>query len=278
MNWLDHGHPLAALVCLLACAVLGWFVPHLIARIPEPEPEPAETGGSDLAETGAGTETEPEPDPDADTDVTVAAASPATSGAAAREKVPYVEIARSPGLAVRTATTSALVGAVLGASVGLDWVLPCLVFLTPVGVALAVVDWRTMLLPTRVIAPSYAVVIVLLLLAAAVDRDAHRLLGAALGWVVAGGLFWLLWRIYPKGMGYGDVRLSGILGLALGYLGWPQLLVGVYAGFLIGGLGGLLLAGLRLVQRKRYPFGPFMLVGAVVGVVLGPTVTAGLGY
>ncbi|HET8605164.1 MAG TPA: A24 family peptidase [Marmoricola sp.] len=274
MTWLDHGHPLAALVCLLSCAVLGWFVPHLIARIPEPEAEPVDSGAADV--TQSATVAEPEQDPDADTDISgVAAATPA---AGAREKVPYVEIARSPGLAVRAAVTSALVGAVLGASVGLDWVLPCLVFLTPVGVALAVVDWRTMLLPTKVIAPSYAVVIVLLLLAAAVQQDAHRLLTAALGWLVAGGLFWLLWRIYPKGMGYGDVRLSGILGLALGYLGWPQLLVGVYAGFLIGGLGGLVLAGLRLVQRKRFPFGPFMLVGAVVGVVLGPTVAAGLGY
>jgi leader peptidase (prepilin peptidase)/N-methyltransferase len=196
----------------------------------------------------------------------------------AREKVPYLEIARSPGLAPRTAVTSALVGALLGASTGLDWILPCLIFLTPVGVALSVVDWRTMLLPTKVIAPSYLAVIALLLVAALGQHDARPLLGAALGWVVAGGLFWLLWRIYPKGMGFGDVRLSGVLGLALGYLGWPELLVGVYAGFLIGGVGGLLLAGLKKVHRKHYPFGPFMLVGAVVGVAFGPVVVAGLGY
>jgi leader peptidase (prepilin peptidase)/N-methyltransferase len=237
MDWLADGHPLAALICLLGCGVLGWFVPHLIARIPEP---PADAGD--------------------------------------REKVPYLEIARSPGLAVRSTITAALVGGALGAAVGMDWILPCLVFLTPVGVALAVVDWRTMLLPTRVIAPSYAVVIVLLLVAAAVQQDAHALLGAVLGWAVAGGLFWLLWFIYPKGMGYGDVRLSGIIGLVLGYLGWAELLVGVYAAFLIGGFGGLLLARLKVVQRKRFPFGPFMLVGAVVGVVLGPTLVAGLGY
>lgn len=265
MDWVANGHPLAALICLLACGVLGWFVPHLIARIPEPESE-------------AEPQPEPQPHPDADTDVVTTDAEAAPASGSTREKVAYVEIARSPGLGVRAAITSALVGATLGATVGLDWILPCLVFLTPVGVALAVVDWRTMLLPTRVIAPSYAVVIALLLVAAAVQQDAHALLGAALGWAVAGGLFWLLWFIYPRGMGYGDVRLSGILGLALGYLGWAELLVGVYAAFLIGGFGGLLLSRLRIVQRKRFPFGPFMLVGAVIGIVFGPAVVAGLGY
>lgn len=270
MDWFAHGHPLAALICLVACGVLGWFVPHLIARIPEPGPEPGPEPDPDA-------ELRPHPDADMDVTVTDATAAP-LAGAGGRLKVPYVEIARSPGLGVRAGITSALVGALLGASVGLDWILPCLIFLTPVGVALAVVDWRTMLLPTRVIAPSYAVVIALLLVAAGVQTDADALLHSVIGWAVAGGLFWLLWFIYPKGMGYGDVRLSGILGLALGYLGWAELLVGVYAAFLIGGFGGLLLSRLRLVQRKRFPFGPFMLVGAVVGVAFGPAVVAGLGY
>ena len=48
----------------------------------------------------------------------------------------------------------------------------------------------------------------------------------------------------------------------------------MYAGFLLGGIGGLLLSVLRIVDRKAYPFGPFMLVGALVGVVAGPGVAA----
>ena len=63
-------------------------------------------------------------------------------------------------------------------------------------------------------------------------------------------------------MGFGDVRLSGVLGIALGQLGWGPLIVGVYSGFLLGGVIGGLLSALRLVDRKGYPFGPFMLVGA----------------
>ncbi len=145
-------------------------------------------------------------------------------------------------------------------------------YLVPVGVALAVVDWRTRLLPTRVIAPSYAVVTLLALAAALLGDDWPDLVRAGWGWAVAGGTFLLLWLIYPRGMGYGDVRLSGVLGIALGYLGWGELLVGVYAGFLLGGIGGTLLTLLRIVDRKAYPFGPFMLLGALIGVVWGASI------
>jgi leader peptidase (prepilin peptidase)/N-methyltransferase len=167
-----------------------------------------------------------------------------------------------------------VVAGLLGARLGWQPALVIALYLAPVGVALAVVDWRTRLLPTKVIAPSYAVVAALAVLCAALDGDRHALVTAALGWLVAGGTFFVLWFVYPRGMGYGDVRLSGVLGIALGYLGWAELLTGVYSAFLIGGVGGLLLSVLRLVDRKAYPFGPFMLVGAVVGVLAGPTVAA----
>ena len=65
-----------------------------------------------------------------------------------------------------------------------------------------------------------------------------------------------------------------LLGIALGFLGWGELMVGLFASFLLGGLGGGLLSVLRIVDRKSYPFGPFMLLGAVVGVVLGPAAAA----
>ena len=65
-----------------------------------------------------------------------------------------------------------------------------------------------------------------------------------------------------------------MLGLALGWLGWAELLVGIWSGLLLGGvLGGLLSVALR---RRDYPFGPFMLLGALVGVVLGQPVLPGL--
>jgi leader peptidase (prepilin peptidase) / N-methyltransferase len=234
-----------ALACALYGLLVGQLVPTLIARIPEPEPDPMPVQERD-----------------------------ATDKLDQPEKVLYADIARRRGLRWRASVATAVVAGLLGAGVGWTPALSFLLYLAPVGVALAVVDWHTRLLPTKVIAPSYAVVAVLAALSAWVEGDLDALVTAGLGWLVAGGTFFLLWFIYPRGMGYGDVRLSGVLGIALGYLGWAELLVGVYAGFVIGALGGLGLSLLRIVDRKAYPFGPFMLVGAVVGVLLGPYVAA----
>jgi leader peptidase (prepilin peptidase)/N-methyltransferase len=232
-----------------AGALSGLGVPALVRRIPEPaEPEPE-------AEADAELETEP-----VET-VTVA------------PKEPYAAIAALPGLAGKSALACAVVGALVGARLGWSWDLLVLGYLVPVGVALAIVDWRTRLLPTKVIAPSYAVVIALCVLGGPLG-DWADLERAAWGWLVAGGTFVLLWLVYPSGMGYGDVRLSGVLGLALGFVGWGPLIVGVYAGFLLGGLGGALLSVLRVVDRKSYPFGPFMLLGALVGVLSGDWFTS----
>ena len=95
---------------------------------------------------------------------------------------------------------------------------------------------------------------------------------SGLGFLVAYGSFFLLWWIHPRGLGYGDVRLSGVLGLALGYLGWGELVTGLYAGFLLGGVGGGLLTMLKVLGRRAFPFGPFMVLGALAGVVWGPWV------
>ena len=253
----DGWFPMTGAVMAVIGAVLGWFVPTLVARIPEPEPEvPAD-------EAGAAGEGPAEPETQS-----VEPSEPE------EPKEPYAAIAALPGLAWKSALASAVTAGLVGMRVGWDPALLVWAYLVPVGVALAVVDWRTRLLPTKVIAPSYAVVVALTLLAGTMSGDWDSVVRAGWGWLIAGGTFFVLWFIYPRGMGYGDVRLSGLLGIALGYLGWGELVTGVYAGFLLGGVGGLLLSLLRIVDRKAYPFGPFMLVGAVVGVLAGPGVTA----
>ncbi|MGH3357139.1 MAG: prepilin peptidase [Nocardioidaceae bacterium] len=190
------------------------------------------------------------------------------------DKISYRRLAAARGLAPAMALAAVVVCLLLAWQLGWSPALPMWLYVGVIGVVLCYIDWRTRLLPTRLIAPSYAIVIALAVLASALSGEWGALLRAGLGWVVAGGLFFLLWFIYPKGMGYGDVRLSGVLGIALGWLGWAELVVGVYAGFLFGALGGGLLALLRVVDRKRYPFGPFMVVGAVVGVLTGPPLAA----
>ena len=228
------------LPALLAAALGGagsFLAPNLIARIPEPDVDPDE-------------ERDEEP------------------------KEPYAAIAARPGLAWRSGVTGAVAAGLMGWTLGWAWPLVVVVALVPVSVALAVVDWRTRLLPTKVIAPTYAVTIGLVLLTwlLAGPAPGSDLLRALIGWAGAGGLYFVLWFVYPAGMGYGDVRLSGVLGIALGYVGWAELVVGIYGGFLLGGVLGGLLSLLRRVDRTGYPFGPFMLLGALVGVVAGQPV------
>ncbi len=244
-----------SVACALYGLLAGQLVPAIIARVPEPEPEP------ELA-------------------LEVDASVPPEERTPVQEQEPketYADIARLRGLSWKASAWGAVVGGLVGGAVGWSPALSFLLYLVPVGIALAVIDWRTRLLPTKLIAPSYLIVAALVVLAAWSEQDLDALITAGWGWLVAGGTFFVLWFVYPKGMGYGDVRLSGVLGIALGYLGWSELLVGVYAGFVAGGVGGLLLSLLRVVDRKAYPFGPFMLVGAVAGVVLGPGVAAWYG-
>jgi leader peptidase (prepilin peptidase)/N-methyltransferase len=187
----------------------------------------------------------------------------------AADKIAYVDLARRPRLQVWAVLWATLAGAVVGWSLPGDSMLLLWWPLVPVGVALGLIDWETRLLPTRLIAPSYAFVVAALAVIWLLERDAESVVRAGLGWLIAGGFYLLLWLIHPRGLGYGDVRLSGVLGLALGSVGWAALVVGVYAGFFVGGVLGLLLTLTRRVDRSGYPFGPFMLVGALLGVVWG---------
>jgi leader peptidase (prepilin peptidase)/N-methyltransferase len=167
-------------------------------------------------------------------------------------------------------------GALIGLAIGWTWGLVMWVPLVPVGVALAVVDWRTRLLPSYVIRPTAAALVVLSLVGWAVTGDTATLVRALIGGLVALVFYFVCFFIYPRGLGFGDVRLAGTLGVALGWLGWGQWVVGLYSGFLLGGIIGGLLAVLKVVDRKGFPFGPFMLLGAVVGVLWGAAVWSSL--
>ncbi|WP_310526601.1 A24 family peptidase [Nocardioides sp.] len=188
----------------------------------------------------------------------------------ADDKQTYADIGTRPGLAWQAVLICAVIGALVGGAVGPTWPLLFLVPLVPVGVALALIDWRTRLLPTRIIAPTYVVLVPLVVIAALADGEPRMLLRALIGWAVMGGIYVLLWLVHPAGMGYGDVRLSGILGIVLGYLGWGELTLGAWSAFLLGGLGGLVLVALKVIDKKNNPFGPWMLIGALIGIVAGP--------
>jgi leader peptidase (prepilin peptidase)/N-methyltransferase len=184
----------------------------------------------------------------------------------------FAQVASVPGLAWRSAVVAAVSGALIGGSIGLDWPLLFLLPLVPVGVALSVVDLHTHLLPTSVIWPTLAATVVLAAVAALADDDPRAFVRAAIAGALVFGFFHALWWIYPAGMGYGDVRLSSIVGVALGYLGSPEVLIGVYGAFFVFAVLGVVRAAARRDRsalRTPLPFGPFLLAGALAGVVLG---------
>lgn len=71
-------------------------------------------------------------------------------------------------------------------------------------------------------------------------------------------------------MGFGDVKLALGVGAALGWYGWPTVMLGTFAGFLFGALyGGALVVLRRAGRRTAIPFGPFLLGGGLVGLLIG---------
>lgn len=163
-----------------------------------------------------------------------------------------------------------VVFAVMAVRFGFDAVLPAFLYLAAVGVALWMIDLDVKRLPNAIVLPSYIVAAVLLTGASAVTGEWGDLLRAVLGMAALYGFYFALAFIYPAGMGFGDVKLAGVLGLYLGYLGWGEVVTGAFLGFLFGGVVGIGLMVVRKAGRKsQIPFGPFMLAGALVAILWG---------
>ena len=157
------------------------------------------------------------------------------------------------------------------AAVGAGLLLAAYLYLAAVSVVLAVIDHTTHTLPDRVVLPSYLIGGTLLAGASLVRDDPGGLLGGVLGLVVLWSLYFLLAVLSPSGMGFGDVKLAGLLGLYLGWLGWGALLIGAVGAFVFGGSFAIVLLATRRVPRTAgIPFGPWMLAGAWAGILAGP--------
>lgn len=149
------------------------------------------------------------------------------------------------------------------------WEVPAFLVLAVSGVLLAVVDLQHRLLPDRVVLPSIAVVAALLAVAAAAEDTWPQLVRALLGAVALFAGFLVLALLAPGQLGMGDVKLAALLGLPLGWLGWPAVLVGAVAAFLVQAVLALvLLAARRVTLRSALPFGPAMLLGAAVAIAV----------
>lgn len=143
-------------------------------------------------------------------------------------------------------------------------------YLAAISVALAVIDIDTHTLPNRIVLPAYGVGGALLGTALILEGEWSRLVSAGVGCGAAFLFYLILALARPGGMGFGDVKLAGVLGLYLGSLGWAQLAIGLFAAFVLGGVFGIVLtATRRATRRSGIPFGPWMLAGAWVGILAG---------
>jgi leader peptidase (prepilin peptidase) / N-methyltransferase len=169
-----------------------------------------------------------------------------------------------PGRELANDILCVVIGGLTGGFIGRTPALPALLFAALLLVPVSIVDLRIRKIATRLVYPGALVTAVLLTVAAAVDGEWRRLIVALLCGVGAWAFIWVLFIIYPDGMGDGDARLCLMLGMITGWFGWPTAMVGILAGFVTGSMVGI---GYGVVTRKylkaTLPFGPWLGLGAL---------------
>jgi leader peptidase (prepilin peptidase) / N-methyltransferase len=181
-----------------------------------------------------------------------------TCGTTISPRYPFVEL------------LTAVLFAAVGARFSHSWALPAYLVLTSALVALSAIDLEHYLLPNRILYPTDALMIPLLAAASLGEHDWSAFVRAIGAGTVAFAIFFVIHMISPRGMGFGDVRLSFLLGLALGWLGWGELAGGLFTGFLYGAVIGVVLIAVKIRGRKQQiPFGPFLAAGAMTFVLFG---------
>lgn len=209
---------------------------------------------------------------------------------AVRDRVPVVSWVALGGrcracrarISVRYPLLEVACGALFAATAvrfGLSYALPAYLVLGAALLALSVIDLEHKLLPNRVVYPTGYAVGLLLFLAALAEAEPRRILWALIGAAGSFGLFFVFHTISPSGMAFGDVRLSFVLGMAVGWLGLGQVPLFLFVSFLVSAVIGVayaVLSGRGL--KAAIPFGPFLAFGAEVAIFAGrPLVDAYLG-
>ncbi|MFI8994669.1 prepilin peptidase [Streptomyces sp. NPDC053542] len=160
--------------------------------------------------------------------------------------------------------------ALLAAGVGARPELAVWLLLAPVAVLLATVDAAVHRLPDVLTLPAAGAAAALLGAAALLPGHRGSWTGALLGGLALAAAYFVLFLIRPDGLGFGDVKLALALGIALGWYGWAVLFLGAFAGFVLGSVYGIGMMIVRRADRKSaMPFGPFMVLGALFGLLLG---------
>lgn len=158
--------------------------------------------------------------------------------------------------------------------IGASWLLVPALWLIPVGVAISAIDLRTLIVPTRIVWPSFFVSVALTVAVAAVEGEWTWLRSALIGVVVFAGPLFVIWFIRPQGMGFGDVRLAVLLGWNVGFYAATPMIGAVFLSIicmalaaLIGIVYGVIAMGAR-GRGAKVPFGPALVASAFVCIAL----------
>ncbi len=179
-----------------------------------------------------------------------------TCGTSISARYPLVELA-----------TGALFAAA-GARFADSWALPAYLLLFASLIAISVIDLEHYIIPNHIVYPTLFAGAVLLAAAALAEGDPNRIRDAAIGGAAAWFALLVVHFIQPRGMGFGDVRLSAVLGMYLGWIDLELVLLGMLLGFLLGAVVGLGLVVTRVRGRKdAVPFGPFLAAGATIAIL-----------
>ena len=170
---------------------------------------------------------------------------------------------------VAAAVLTAVTFGALALRFGLSWILPALLAFAAAATVLTLVDLAEKRLPDAVVFPTLGVVAVLLLPATWALGTWWPLLWALAGAAAMFAVYFLLALISPSSMGMGDVKLALVIGLLLGWFGLSAWLIGLLAAFVVGGVIALVALALkRVTLRGSIPFGPSMLAGALIALLL----------
>lgn len=182
----------------------------------------------------------------------------------------YADLATTPRLSLWLSLGAAIAAGLVASRIDIAWLVPVWVVVAGVGTWLAFIDWHTRLLPFVIVYPFNVVVFVLLIPAAMAEGDWSILQRGLIAGIVVYLIFRLMYRLSSNGVGYGDVRLSFGLGLALGALGAAEVFWGLWIGFALGAVCSIVLSLFKLVDRKGFAFGPYLILGAIVGALWSP--------
>jgi leader peptidase (prepilin peptidase)/N-methyltransferase len=159
--------------------------------------------------------------------------------------------------------------------VGVSWTLPAYLWFVWLTVTLMITDLDSKLIPNRILFPGTAVGAVLLLLGAFFDGQPEAIVRAAGGGIASFLVLYVVARLARGDFGLGDVKLALLLGMFTAFQGWEELVVGLFAAFILGGVVSIVLLVTGSRHRKdSIPFGPFLVAGAYLALAWGSEIAS----